>query len=119
MRHVHCVDVDFVEQHRGVVDGGRKSDFRGLADLALVAGLDEPFDVGFERGPPEAIEEDVACGIEALVAELVVSVADEGVPNGGAGIKLVSAAVLSSPKSPSCEEEAVRSANKTCQRVGR
>ena len=119
MRHVHCVNVDFVEQRRRVVDGGQESDFRGLADLALVAGLDEPLDVSLECGPPKAIEEDAACGIEALVAELIMSVTDEGVSHGGAGVKLVPAAVLSSPESPSCDEEAVRSANKTCQRVCR
>jgi hypothetical protein len=85
----------------------------------LVTGLDEPLDIGFERGPPEAIEEDAACGVEALVAKIVMSVTDEGIPNGGMGIKLVPAALLSSPKPSSCDEEAVCSADKMCQCIGR
>jgi hypothetical protein len=88
-------------------------------DLALVAGLDEPLDVSFECGPPEVIKEDAACGIEALVAKFVVSVVDEGVSNGGVGIKLVSATMLSLPKLPSCDEKVVCSADKMCQHVGR
>jgi len=55
-RHEHGVDVGFAEQgHRGV-DSGRNVDFGGLLDLALVAGLNVPFDVGFEGGPPEAVK---------------------------------------------------------------
>jgi hypothetical protein len=90
-----------------------------LSDLALVTGLDEPLDVSFEHGPPEAIKEDAACGVEALVAEIVMSITDEGVPNGGMGIKLVPATLLSLPKLSSCDEEVVCSANKMCQHVGR
>ena len=88
-----------------------------MSDLALMTGLDEPLDVGFEHGPPEAIEEDAARGVKALVAEFVVSVTYEGVSNGGVGVKLMPATGLSPPKSPSCDEEAVRSANKTSQCV--
>ena len=84
----------------------------------MMTGLDEPLDIGFECGPPEAVEEGTACGVKALVAEFVMSVAYEGKSNGGAGIKLVPATVLSSPESPSSDEEAVRSANKTSQHVG-
>jgi hypothetical protein len=78
-----------------------------LSDLALVTGLDKPLDIGFERGPPEAIEEDVVCGVEALVAKIVVSITDKGVLNGGMGIKLVPATLLSLPKLSSCDEEVV------------
>jgi hypothetical protein len=88
-------------------------------DLALVTGLDEPLDVSFEHGPPEAIEEDVACEVEALVAEIVMSIMDEGILNGGMGIKLVLATLLSLPKPSSCNEEAVCSADKTCQHISR
>jgi len=40
---------------------------RSLADLAFVASLDVPLDVGLERGPPKAVEECAACGIKTLV----------------------------------------------------
>jgi hypothetical protein len=84
-----------------------------------VTGLDEPLDIGFKHRPPEAIEEDTVCGVESLVAKIVVSVMDKGIPNGGMGVKLVPATLLSSPKLSSCDEEAVCSANKTCQHVSR
>ena len=90
-----------------------------MSDLALMTGLDKPLDVGFERGPPEAIKEDVVCGVKALVAEFVVSVAYEGILNGGVGKKLMPATGLSPPKLPSCDEEAVCSANKMGQCVNR
>jgi len=68
MRHIHGVDVDFVEKWRRRVDGGWEVDFGGLADLALVTSLNIPLDVGLEGWPPEAVEEGTACGVEALVA---------------------------------------------------
>ena len=78
-----------------------------------MTGLDEPLDIGFEHGPPEAIKEDAVCGVKALVAECVMSITYEGKSNGGAGIKLVPATVLSLPELPSSDEKAVCSANKT------
>jgi hypothetical protein len=84
-----------------------------------VTGLDKPLDIGFEHGPPEVIEEDAACGVEALVAEIVVSIMDEGVLNGGTGVKLVPATLLSLLKPSSCDEKVVCSADKTCQCVSR
>jgi hypothetical protein len=53
------------------------------------------------------------------MAEFVVSIMDEGISNGGAGIKLVLATMLSLPKLPSYNEEAVHSADKMCQHVSR
>jgi hypothetical protein len=50
--------------------------------LALVAGPNVPFDIAFERWPPKAVEEGAARGIYALVAEVVVGVANEGEAEG-------------------------------------
>jgi len=55
-------------------------------DLALVAGLNVPFDVGFRGWPPEAVKEGAACGVKTLVSEFVVGVMNECVPNGGVGV---------------------------------
>ena len=94
-------------------------DFCSLTDLTLMAGFDEPLDIGFECRPPEAVKEDTAHGVEALVAEFVVSIVYKGVSNRGAGIKLMPATVLLLPKLPSCNEEAVHSANKMSQHISR
>ena len=110
--------MDLVEKGRGVVDSGWKPNSGGLADLALVTSLNIPLYIGVERGPPEAVEKDAARGVEALVAELVMGIANERVPNGGAGVELMSAVVLLSPETSSGDEETVRSANETGQRVG-
>ena len=118
MWHVHGVDVDFAKEWRGVVDGGWKPDFGGLMDLALVTSLNIPLYVGVEHGPPEAVEKGAACGVKTLVAELVVGIANERVSNGRAGIKLMSAAELFSPKASSGDEETMCSANETGQCIG-
>ena len=65
---------------------GGNADFGGLTDLALVAGLNVPFDIGFEGWPPEAVEEGAVRGVKTLVSEFVVGIANERVPNGGAGV---------------------------------
>ena len=59
--------MELVEERRGVIDGGWKADFGGLADLALVTCSNVPFNVGFEGWPPEAVEKSVACRVEAFV----------------------------------------------------
>ena len=110
--------MSFAEEGRGVVNSGRKPDFGGLADLALVTCLNVPLDVRVERRPPEAVEKGAARGIEALVAKPVVGVADERVSYGRAGVELVPAVVLLLPKASPGNEEAVCSANKTGQRIG-
>jgi len=51
-----------------------------------VAGLNVPFDIGFEGWPPEAVEEGTACGVKTLVSEFVVGVTNEYILNGGAGV---------------------------------
>jgi hypothetical protein len=88
-------------------------------DLALVTCLNIPLHVGVEHRPPEAVEKGVACGVETLMAELVMGIADECVSNGGAGVELVSAVVLLLPKVSPSDEEMVHSANETGQRIGR
>jgi hypothetical protein len=110
--------MDLAEEGRGIVDGRREPDFGGLADLALVTSLNVPLNIGVERGPPEAVEKGAACGIETFVSELVVGVADERISNGWAGVELVSAVMLLPPKASPSDEETVRSANETGQRVG-
>jgi len=119
MRHIHGVNVDFVEKRRRRVDGRWEADLGGLADLAQVTCLDVPLDVRLEGWPPEVVEEGMACGVEALVAQLVMSVADKSVPCGGAGVELVATTVLLLPKSASGYKETVHSANKMSERVGR
>jgi len=119
MRHIHGVDVDFVEKRRRRVNSGWEADLGGLADLAQVTCLDVPLDIGLEGWPPEAVEEGAACGVEALVAQLVISVMDKSVPRRGVGIELVATAVLLLPKLASSDKETVRSANKTSEHVSR
>jgi hypothetical protein len=85
MRHVHGVDVYFAEEGRGVVNGWWKPDFGGLTDLALVTSLNIPLHVGVECGPLEVVKKGAACGVETLVAELVVGITDKHILNGGAG----------------------------------
>jgi hypothetical protein len=58
----------------------------GLADLALVISRDVPFDIGFESRPPKSIEEGLARGVKALVAELVMCITDKGVAAGRGSI---------------------------------
>ena len=110
--------MELVEERRRVVDGGWKADFGGLADLALVTSSNVPFNIGFEGWPPEAVEKSAACRVEALVTKLVMSVTDEGVSRRGAGIKLVTAAMLLPPKSTTGDEETVRSASETSKHIG-
>jgi len=76
MWHEHGVNVYLVKERRRGVDDGRKSDLCCLPDLALVASLNIPFHVGLEGGPPEAVEEGAARRIKALVAKVVVGVAN-------------------------------------------
>jgi len=93
-------------------------DLGRLMNLALMASFDEPLDIGFECWPPGVVEEGAVCGIKTLVAKLVMCVADKGVLHRGAGIELVSSVVLLSPKSSSCDEEVVGSANEMCEHIG-
>ena len=61
-------------------------DFGGLMDLALVAGLNVPFDIGFEGWPPEVVKEGTVHGVKTLVSKFVVGIMNECILNGGAGI---------------------------------
>jgi len=87
-------------------------------NLALMASFDKPLDIGFKCWPPEVVEEGAACGIKTLVAKPVMCIADKGVLHRGVGVELVSSVVLPSPKSPSCDEEVVGSANEMCECIG-
>jgi hypothetical protein len=111
--------VDFAEEGHQVINGGWKLDLGGLADLALVTSLNIPLHIGVKHGPPEVVKKGVACGVETLVAELVVSIANKCISNGRAGVKLVLAAGLLLPKVSSCNEKMVCSANEMGQHVGR
>lgn len=57
------------------------------------------------------------CGVKALMAKLVVGIANKCVLNGGAGIELMLAVVLLLPEASSSNEEAVHSANQTGQHI--
>jgi hypothetical protein len=111
--------VDFAEEGCWVINGGWKLDLGGLVDLALVTSLNIPLHVGVKRGPPEVVKKGMMCGVETLMAKLVVSITNEHISNGRVGVKLVSAAGLLPPKASSCDEKTVHSANETGQRIGR
>ena len=119
MWHVHGIDVNFVEKWCGRVDSGWEADLGGLADLAQVACPDIPFGVRLKGWPPEAIEEGVVSGVEAFVAQFVMSFVDECISHRGGGIELVATAVLLPPKSASGNEEAVGSVNEMSERISR
>jgi hypothetical protein len=90
-----------------------------LTDLALVTSLNIPFHIGVERRPPEAVKEGAACGVETLVAELVMGITNEHILNGRVSVELVSAVVLLLPKASPSNEETVCSANEIGQRISR
>ena len=94
-------------------------DFDGLPDLALMTSLHIPLDICFKGGPPKAVEESVARGIKSLVAQVVVGIANEREANGGAGVKLVAAAMLPPPQLSFYDQETTRPINKTSERIGR
>jgi hypothetical protein len=83
--------------------------------LALVASLDILLDVGFKGQPPEAVEQGMAHRVKALVAEFIVCIMNEHVLHCRAGIKLMSAIVLSLPNPSACYEKMVGSADKMCE----
>ena len=71
-RHVHSVNVGFVEEWCWCGYDGRKNDFVDGPDLALMTGLDVPSDVLVERGPPEMICKGASSRVESAVAGLVM-----------------------------------------------
>jgi len=76
MQHEHGVNVYLAkERHRGV-DNRQKLDLCCLLDLALVASLNVPFHVSLKGRPPEVVEKGAAGRIKALVAKLVMGVAN-------------------------------------------
>jgi hypothetical protein len=79
-----------------------------------MAGFNIPLCVCFKSGPPESVKEDAVSRIEALVAELVMCIANEHITDGGLGVELMSSARLASPKLSSCNEEPVSSIDKMC-----
>jgi hypothetical protein len=111
MRHVHGVDVYFAEEGRRVINGWWKPDFGGLVDLALVTSLNVPLYVSVEHGPPEAVKKGAACGVETLMAKLIMGIMNEHIPNGRVGVKLMSAAELLPPEASSSDEKTVHSAD--------
>ncbi len=73
--HVHSVDVCLATECHWQVDGWWQSDLRHLVELALMAGLNIPFNVAVEQWPPEAVGDGALCRVEALVAKAIM---DEG-----------------------------------------
>jgi hypothetical protein len=55
--HEHGVNVYFTKERGGNGDSRWNANLRRLAELALVAGTDVPFDIVLERRPPEPVEE--------------------------------------------------------------
>src|SRR5882762_1643790 len=96
--HEHGVDIYLAEEGSGNGDARSDADFGGLPELALMTGTDVPLDVLIDGRPPEAVSESMACGIEALVAEVVVDGADDGEASGGRNEKLVAASGIVSPE---------------------
>ena len=74
---MHGVDVGFAEEGSGKRDNGRDADLGGLSELALVTGVDIPFDVAVEGGPPEAIEDGSSSRVDAFMTEAVVDFTDD------------------------------------------
>lgn len=95
------------------VDSRQKANVRGLSDLALMARLEKPLDVCFEGWPPEVVKEGTVRGVEALVAEFVVSITDESILQGGVSIELMASVMLSLPKMASHNKEVAGSADET------
>jgi hypothetical protein len=90
-----------------------------LTDLALVTSLNVPFHIGVKCGPPEAVKEGAAHGVETLVAKLVMGIVNKHILNGRASVELVLAMVLLPLKASPSNEEMVCSANEMGQRIGR
>jgi hypothetical protein len=84
-----------------------------------VISLNIPLHISVKCRPPEAVKKGAACGVETLMAELVISITNEHVSNGRVGIKLVSAAGLLLPKASFYNEKTMCSANEMGQRIGR
>ncbi len=78
MWHVYSVDIRFAKERCRQVDGWQQSGLHRLVELALMAGLDIPFNVAVERRPPEAVSDGAPCGVEALVAKAIIGITDEG-----------------------------------------
>ena len=73
VRHEHCINMDPPEQfaHNGY--GWRNLEAAGLADLALVTGLDEPLDIVNQHRPPEVKQQVLADREDTLVPEVIMS----------------------------------------------
>src|SRR6266404_1151159 len=97
--HEHGIDIYLAEEGSGSRDARGNADFGGLLELTLMTGTDVPLDVLIDGRPPEAVSESVVCGIEALVAEVVVDGMDDGEASGGGNEELVAAGGILSPES--------------------
>ncbi len=95
---MHGVDVNLVEERSRNGDDRGNVDFSGLLELTLVTGVDVPFDVMIERGPPEAIGQGAPCGVHTLMAEVVVYSVDDGKTLGRGDKELVLPISVASPK---------------------
>ena len=98
--HVHGVDVGLAEKRSGSGNDRRNVDFGSLLELTLVAGTDIPFDVAFQRRPPEAIDNIAPRGVYAFMAEVVMCRADNDISFVRCGyVKLMASASIASPES--------------------
>ncbi len=105
LRHVHGVEMRFVEERSGSCDGRRDAELSKLSELAFVAGSDVPLNVLVESRPPEALEKLRSDGVDAFVSEGIVGLAYQVESRGRVYDLLMDAALLSSPRLTVSEEE--------------
>jgi hypothetical protein len=103
--HEHGIDIYLLKDGGRNGNDGWNANLHHLAELALVASADVPFDILLKGRPPKPVEECAACEVETFVTKAVISIVDEGEMKKGVGIKLVTALVLMMPKLAICKEE--------------
>lgn len=117
--HKHCVNIDLAKKQHGGVDREWEANVGSLANLALMTGVDKPFDIVLEGWPPESVEEGVVCQVKSLVAKLIMCVADKGHMLWRCGIQLVLTMSLALPKLSANKKKMLCSANETGECIAR
>ena len=112
--HKHGVDISLVEEWS---DSGWDVDLDGLARLASMASVNIPANIVLKQEPPEVVGDDAASGIEALVAEFIVSGTDEGKALLRQNEQLLVAVVLVPPESSTLQQERLNLAEEAIEDV--
>ena len=92
-------------------------DLDGLARLASMASVNIPANIVLKQEPPEVVGDDAASGIEALVAEFIVSGTDEGKALLRQNEQLLVAVVLVPPESSTLQQERLNLAEEAIEDV--